>query len=194
MSAEVSFHMARPATVLSNNSSTSSPATANNSALNASNNSQAPSANSPNKNSTPPNPSVKSKSYTSTTTTSAVPAENAGNMNTEWTSLVDTATKAIYDNVENGNLAPNDEKKHQAHARSINVNGEVNEQDVVKSLQDRIAALEDELRQEKTGKSDLEHQIEQLKDENARLKEESQTAAQQLRRFTEWFFQTIDKS
>ena len=115
-------------------------------------------------------------------------------MNTEWTSLVDTATKAIYDNVENSKLAPNDEKKQQAHARSINVNGEVNEQDVVKSLQDRVAALEDELRQEKTGKSDLEHQIEQLKDENGRLKEESQTAAQQLRRFTEWFFQTIDKS
>ena len=37
-------------------------------------------------------------------------------------------------------------------------------------------------------------QVDQLKEENVRLQEESQTAAQQLRRFTEWFFQTIDKS
>jgi hypothetical protein len=37
-------------------------------------------------------------------------------------------------------------------------------------------------------------QVEQLREENIRLQEESQTAAQQLRRFTEWFFQTIDKS
>ena len=38
-------------------------------------------------------------------------------------------------------------------------------------------------------------QVAQLRAQyNVRLQEESQTAAQQLRRFTEWFFQTIDKS
>jgi len=35
--------------------------------------------------------------------------------------------------------------------------------------------------------------VRRLRDENRRLQEESQTAAQQLRRFTEWFFQTIDR-
>lgn len=40
----------------------------------------------------------------------------------------------------------------------------------------------------------LTRQLEHLRGENVRLQEESHTAAQQLRRFTEWFFQTIDKS
>lgn len=120
-------------------------------------------------------------------------------MNIEWTSLVDTATKAINEdpvnsnNNNNDNNVNDDEQKPQTHTRNINVNGGVNEEDA-KALRDRVAALEDELRTERRGKVDLEQQIEQLKEENVRLKEESQTAAQQLRRFTEWFFQTIDKT
>ena len=39
----------------------------------------------------------------------------------------------------------------------------------------------------------LEQEVHSLRDENRRLQQESQSAAQQLRRFTEWFFQTIDK-
>ena len=39
--------------------------------------------------------------------------------------------------------------------------------------------------------SDLESEVVALREENQRLQEESQTAAQQLRRFTEWFFQSV---
>ena len=39
--------------------------------------------------------------------------------------------------------------------------------------------------------TDLESEVAILREENQRLQEESQTAAQQLRRFTEWFFQTV---
>ena len=38
---------------------------------------------------------------------------------------------------------------------------------------------------------DLESEVVALRVENQRLQEESQTAAQQLKRFTEWFFQTV---
>ena len=171
--------MARPATVISNNSTTASPASANTSGLSQSEKSI---------NSNNSAPQNKNK----------IPQE-AGNMNIEWTSLVDTATKAINEdpvnsnNNNNDNNVTDDEQKPQTHTRNINVNGGVNEEDA-KALRDRVAALEDELRTERRGKVDLEQQIEQLKEENVRLKEESQTAAQQLRRFTEWFFQTIDKT
>ena len=122
-------------------------------------------------------------------------------MNMEWTSLVDTATKAITSNDEDPDTSTtttaaavvlNDENNsissaapapEQKHTRNINVNGADNEM----ALRDRVAALEEELRSERQGRQELETQIEHLK-------EESQTAAQQLRRFTEWFFQTIDKS
>lgn len=42
-------------------------------------------------------------------------------------------------------------------------------------------------------KTAMEAEIQELRADNVRLQEESQTAATQLRRFTEWFFNTIDR-
>lgn len=39
----------------------------------------------------------------------------------------------------------------------------------------------------------MEAEVQSLRRDNIRLQEESQTAAAQLRKFTEWFFQTIDR-
>lgn len=47
--------------------------------------------------------------------------------------------------------------------------------------------------QEKEDKAILQVEVQNLRQDNMRLQEESQTAAAQLRRFTEWFFHTIDK-
>lgn len=49
------------------------------------------------------------------------------------------------------------------------------------------------LLQEKQDKAVLQAEVQHLRQDNMRLQEESQTAAAQLRRFTEWFFNTIDK-
>lgn len=47
--------------------------------------------------------------------------------------------------------------------------------------------------QEKEDKAMLQEEVQHLRQDNMRLQEESQTAAAQLRKFTEWFFHTIDK-
>lgn len=47
--------------------------------------------------------------------------------------------------------------------------------------------------QERKENADLEAEVQSLRRDNIRLQEESQTAAAQLRKFTEWFFQTIDR-
>lgn len=47
--------------------------------------------------------------------------------------------------------------------------------------------------QEKQDKAALQAEVQHLRQDNRRLQEESQTAAAQLRKFTEWFFNTIDK-
>lgn len=47
--------------------------------------------------------------------------------------------------------------------------------------------------QEKEDKAILQVEVQHLRQDNMRLQEESQTAAAQLRKFTEWFFHTIDK-
>ena len=79
-----------------------------------------------------------------------------------------------------------------SHNSELNNTG--SRDDEVKALLERVSNLEVQLEGERKGRGELESQVDQLKEENVRLQEESQTAAQQLRRFTEWFFQTIDKS
>lgn len=49
------------------------------------------------------------------------------------------------------------------------------------------------LSQEKQDKAVLQAEVQHLRQDNRRLQEESQTATAQLRKFTEWFFNTIDK-
>jgi len=56
------------------------------------------------------------------------------------------------------------------------------------SLEDEVRRLRDENRR----LQESENLRLSLEDENRRLKDENHAAAQQLRRFTEWFFQTMD--
>ena len=59
---------------------------------------------------------------------------------------------------------------------------------------EKVNQLESRLNSEAEQKCHLEDEVAALREENLRLQEESQTASQQLKRFTEWFFQTIDKA
>jgi len=61
-------------------------------------------------------------------------------------------------------------------------------------LLERLNQLESRLDSEAREKSSLAEEVNTLRQENLRLQEESATASQQLKRFTEWFFQTIDKN
>ena len=181
VSAEVSFHMARPATVISQTSTNNSPNTSNLSDKSQQRN---------------PSQTVSNIEVKQSAKPGQPPQETGVVMNMEWTSLVDTATKAISEvspaeGAEAGAEAEG-EAGGQTGGKAVTVSERRTED--VQALRERLAALEAQLSQERQDKSSLESEIVQLKEENVRLKEESQTAAQQLRRFTEWFFQTIDKS
>ena len=63
----------------------------------------------------------------------------------------------------------------------------------IQELESKVEQLEEELAQERQESVALDLEVQRLRNENARLQEESQTAAAQLRRFTEWFFTTIDR-
>ncbi|KAL8185896.1 UNVERIFIED_CONTAM: Signal-induced proliferation-associated 1 like protein 2 [Gekko kuhli] len=65
--------------------------------------------------------------------------------------------------------------------------GKVNQLEVI------LRQLQTDLRKEKQDKAVLQAEVHHLRQDNMRLQEESQTAAAQLRKFTEWFFSTIDK-
>lgn len=65
--------------------------------------------------------------------------------------------------------------------------GKVNQLELI------LRQLQTDLRKEKQDKAVLQAEVQHLREDNLRLQEESQTAAAQLRRFTEWFFSTVDK-
>nr|XP_057914828.1 signal-induced proliferation-associated 1-like protein 2 isoform X3 [Doryrhamphus excisus] len=65
--------------------------------------------------------------------------------------------------------------------------GKVNQLEVI------LRQLQHDLRKEKEDKAMLQEEVQHLRQDNMRLQEESQTAAAQLRKFTEWFFHSIDK-
>lgn len=60
-------------------------------------------------------------------------------------------------------------------------------------LQNQVSQLEDRITKETRRRKSLEQAVRRLTEENRRLQDESQAAVQQLRRFSEWFFQTIDR-
>lgn len=62
----------------------------------------------------------------------------------------------------------------------------------VSDLQSHLSTLELRVARETRRRLSLEDEVRRLRDENRRLQDESHAAAQQLRRFTEWFFHTID--
>ncbi|XP_066092286.1 signal-induced proliferation-associated 1-like protein 2 isoform X2 [Saccopteryx bilineata] len=65
--------------------------------------------------------------------------------------------------------------------------GKVNQLELI------LRQLQTDLQKEKQDKAVLQAEVQHLRQDNRRLQEESQTATAQLRKFTEWFFNTIDK-
>ncbi|XP_072247393.1 signal-induced proliferation-associated 1-like protein 2 isoform X2 [Leuresthes tenuis] len=75
----------------------------------------------------------------------------------------------------------------EAESAPSTLTGKVNQLEVI------LRQLQHDLRKEKEDKAMLQEEVQHLRQDNMRLQEESQTAAAQLRKFTEWFFHTIDK-
>ncbi|XP_045074692.1 signal-induced proliferation-associated 1-like protein 2 isoform X4 [Coregonus clupeaformis] len=59
-------------------------------------------------------------------------------------------------------------------------------------LEEILRQLQFDLRKEQEDKAMLQEQVQHLRQDNMRLHEESQTAAAQLRRFSEWFLHSVD--
>nr|XP_019949901.1 PREDICTED: signal-induced proliferation-associated 1-like protein 2 isoform X2 [Paralichthys olivaceus] len=75
----------------------------------------------------------------------------------------------------------------EADGSPSTLTGKVNQLEVI------LRQLQHDLRKEKEDKAMLQEEVQHLRQDNMRLQEESLTAAAQLRKFTEWFFHSIDK-
>nr|XP_045598357.1 signal-induced proliferation-associated 1-like protein 1 isoform X1 [Procambarus clarkii]XP_045598358.1 signal-induced proliferation-associated 1-like protein 1 isoform X1 [Procambarus clarkii]XP_045598359.1 signal-induced proliferation-associated 1-like protein 1 isoform X1 [Procambarus clarkii] len=208
--AEVVVLTARPATVISN-SSTSSPATTSDQRVD-----QTP-VSCPDLNiggqMHPPNKaksvsvreSSKNHQWLDPTGENKAAVEGAGqdqsgglDVDQEWMSLVNTATQAIQ---KSGEIMGSQTHTSQppTHSWSSHQSTSRMGENVIASadasiLQDRVAQLECRLVAEQQRSEQLENEVTQLRTENRKLQEDSRAAAQQLHQFTEWFFNTIDKT
>ncbi|XP_065341286.1 signal-induced proliferation-associated 1-like protein 1 isoform X2 [Cloeon dipterum] len=191
---EVIFTTARPATVISNTSTASSPS---------------PSEQKLTK-------EERLSPRVAKLTPPKLPLPDAREMN--WHSLVDTAARAMQ--AEDANLLP-DEPGPDGEAVADSIpeaarngerlghwvndvaerlgldtspnSGQRRQQQQQNSSSTGLNTLENRVVLETHRRLTLEDEVRRLRDENRRLHEESQAAAQQLRRFTEWFFKTLDK-
>ncbi|XP_056292182.1 signal-induced proliferation-associated 1-like protein 2 [Pseudoliparis swirei] len=75
----------------------------------------------------------------------------------------------------------------EADGAPSTLTGKVNQLEVI------LRQLQHDLRKEKQDKAMLQEEVQHLRQDNMRLHEESLTASAQLRKFTEWFFHSIDK-
>lgn len=124
----------------------------------------------------------------------------------EWSNLVNVATKAMEGNqissshhqpeqglkqpkiaTENTGLPPRE--KYSIQRAAI-----YNQQPRIKELEQKVQSLYENLELEKQKNLRYESELNKLRAENKRLQEESQTAAAELRRFTEWFFNIVDRN
>lgn len=63
----------------------------------------------------------------------------------------------------------------------------------VPELQNHVTDLESSLKRETRRRLSLENEVRRLKEENKKLKDQAQSAVQQLRKFTEWFFKNVQR-
>lgn len=94
---------------------------------------------------------------------------------------------------QHGNNSPSYESLSSTSSTSSSSGGQSRVQSSLPDLQNQVTQLEDRITKETKRRVSLEHAVRKLTDENRRLQDESQAAVQQLRRFSEWFFQTIDR-
>ncbi|XP_072896361.1 signal-induced proliferation-associated 1-like protein 1 isoform X6 [Hemitrygon akajei] len=127
-------------------------------------------------------------------------------MGLEWSNLVDAA-KAF--EVQRASLYGVDDADHRPDSLSLDSNSQVDiltspqaiprREESPTTLSGKVTELEmllkelqDDLRRAKEDRAALQAEVQHLREDNMRLQEESQTASAQLKKFTEWVFNTID--
>ncbi|XP_037803745.1 signal-induced proliferation-associated 1-like protein 1 isoform X2 [Penaeus monodon] len=221
--AEVVVLTARPATVISNSSATSSPATTSDQRGDLKIGAGPPDPRGPPHPHVPDqrtvpardryvasssaDPSLKNPQWVDMSRegkgapSEAVSGEQGGGLDVdqEWMSLVNTATQAIQ---KSGDMIGTSQARppHPSQPQNWQLQSSVRSLDDASTpmdsghLQDRLVQLERQLAAEQQRSEQLEDEVSQLRTENRKLQEDSRAAAQQLHQFTEWFFNTIDKT
>ncbi|XP_017773762.1 PREDICTED: signal-induced proliferation-associated 1-like protein 2 isoform X2 [Nicrophorus vespilloides] len=101
-----------------------------------------------------------------------------------WSSLVDAANRAT----ENRSLDENERSRHwEEDPPDASLTSNTSEPE----LRNHVSELESRVTRETRRRLSLEEEVRRLKDENRKLQDQAHAAIQQLRKFTEWFFKNV---
>lgn len=173
---EVILTMARPATVISNASTTSSPL--------------------PNEFKRPQDELTSHMASPSKAKVITFPDNFPLPEDSDWPSLVDAATKVVMQVGSNSEV--NSEHEANRHwseevPMDASITSSVSSSTSVPELQSHVAELELKVNRETRRRMSLEHEVRRLTEENRKLQDQAQAAVQQLRKFTEWFFKNVKR-
>ncbi|XP_018327356.1 signal-induced proliferation-associated 1-like protein 1 isoform X2 [Agrilus planipennis] len=174
---EVILTMARPATVISNSSTTSSPLPVE---FKGGKDDRL-------------SPRVKGNKVSGSSTDAPLPLPN----DIEWSSLVDTATRVMMEVSENmpdvGDLkgAASTGQWSDDGPMDASITSMISSSTSVPELQNTLTELETRVNMETRRRLSLEDEVKRLKEENQKLQDQAQSAVNQLRKFTEWFFKNV---
>ncbi|CAG9820298.1 unnamed protein product [Phaedon cochleariae] len=182
---EVILTTARPATVISNSSTTSSPLPQEVKTL---------------KSQEELSGRLKSKPPLSFPDDFPLPEDS------DWPSLVDTATSFMNQvggggggggSASEGGMMKERETggywNGEEAAIDASITSSVSSSTSVPELQNHVAELELKVNRETRRRKSLENEVRRLTDENRKLQDQANAAVQQLRKFTEWFFKNVKK-
>ncbi|KAF5292531.1 hypothetical protein FQR65_LT01677 [Abscondita terminalis] len=115
----------------------------------------------------------------------------------DWPSLVDTATRVMMQVAEtsqgNSRDDVNNSNWHDDQSIDVSINSAISSSASVPELQNHESELETRLTEERRRRLSLEDEVRRLKDENRKLHDQAQAATNQLRKFTEWFFKNVQR-
>ncbi|XP_057663502.1 signal-induced proliferation-associated 1-like protein 1 isoform X9 [Diorhabda carinulata] len=174
---EIILTMARPATVISNASTTSSPL--------------------PNEfKRTPDDLGASHVPLGKLKTTVSFPDDFPLPEDGDWPSLVDTATSfmnQVGSNCENNKETERNRCWSDDVVIDASIGSTVSSSTSVPELQSHVAELESKVNLETRRRLSLENEVRRLKEENRKLQDQAHAAVQQLRKFTEWFFKNVKR-
>ncbi|XP_074037601.1 signal-induced proliferation-associated 1-like protein 2 isoform X3 [Leptinotarsa decemlineata] len=173
---EVILTMARPATVISNASTTSSPLPIE-------------FKRSQDEGSSHASLSSKSKPVHNFPDDFPLPEDS------DWPSLVDTATSFMNQVGSSSDMKERETNRLWNDETPIDasITSSVSSSTSVPELQNHVAELESKMSRETRRRMSLENEVRRLTEENRKLQDQATAAVQQLRKFTEWFFKNVKK-
>ncbi|KAL3266358.1 hypothetical protein HHI36_010535 [Cryptolaemus montrouzieri] len=109
----------------------------------------------------------------------------------DWSSLIEGGVRSLISPKEANSGNYEEDRRHWELDGMMDAS--ITSSTSVPELQNTVSELEAKVNRETRRRLSLENEVQRLKDENRKLQDQAQAALAQLRKFTEWFFKNVQR-